>query len=192
MYRKLAVLSVTACLCGCMRQGAYRRPVPPVPNAWPASVASQNGVPAAPDAQSVKWQDFFRDAQLRSVIDLALANNRDLRLAALNAERVQALYRIQLAEQLPSVNWASTRDLSRLPERMSPTGQSEIVEQHVNLGAVSWELDFFGRIRSLKSQALEQYLATVQARSATQIALIEAVANSYLVLAADRDNLRRS
>ena len=98
MYRKLAVLSLTACLCGCMRQGVYRRPVPPVPNAWPAGAASQNSVPGAPDAASVKWQEFFRDAQLRSVIDLALANNRDLRLAALNAERVQALYRIQRAE----------------------------------------------------------------------------------------------
>lgn len=190
MYRKLLLLGLAACLCGCMRQGAYRRPTPPVPNAWPENPASQADGAAAPETASVKWQEFFKDRRLRSVIELALANNRDLRVAGLNVERVQALYRIQRAGQFPSVNLAGTRDFSRLPRRMSPTGQAEIVEQDVNLGSVSWELDFFGRVRSLKSQALEQYLATMEARSAGQISLVAAVASSYLALAADRDNLR--
>ena len=97
---------------------------------------------------------------------------------------------LQRAGQFPAVNASGTRDFYRLPKKMSTTGESQTVEQHVNLGSVSWELDFFGRIRSLKSQALEQYLATQQARSATQIALVAAVANSYLALAADRENLR--
>ncbi len=190
MYRKLLLLGMTACLCGCMRPGAYHRPAPPVPSAWPDSSAGRNGDPDAPEAAAVKWQEFFTDRGLQSVIELALTNNRDLRMAALNVEKVHALYRIQRSQQYPSVNFVGSGDLSRLPERMSPTGEAQTVEQHVNLGSASWELDLFGRIRSLKSEALEQYLATEQARSASQIALVAAVANSYLALAADRDNLR--
>jgi multidrug efflux system outer membrane protein len=167
-----------------MRPGAYHRPAPPVPNAWPATASD------APLAADLKWQEYFTDRRLQSVIELALANNRDLRIAALNVDKLQALYRIQRAGQFPAVNASGTRDFYRLPKKMSTTGESQTVEQHVNLGSVSWELDFFGRIRSLKSQALEQYLATQQARSATQIALVAAVANSYLALAADRENLR--
>jgi multidrug efflux system outer membrane protein len=164
--------------------------VPPVPNAWPASAAAQAGGPDASDAASMKWREFFTDRGLQAVIELALDNNRDLRVAALNVEKVQAMYRIQRAQQYPGVNVSATRDFYRVPGKMSPTGEAQTVEQHVNLGSVSWELDFFGRVRSLKSQALEQYFATEQARSASQISLVAAVANSYLALAADRDNLR--
>ena len=123
-----------------------------------------------------------------------MANNRDLRTAALNVEKVQAQYRIQRAEQFPTVSASVTGDLYRLPS-MDCIGFSipqavTVQEYTVNLGTASWELDLFGRIRSLKSAALERYLATEQTRSATQIALVAAVANSYLALAADRDNLR--
>lgn len=193
MYRKLIVLGMAACLCGCLHPGAYHRPVPPVPSAWPDSAASPAGGPDAPEAASVKWQDFFTDHGLQSVIERALANNRDLRMAALNIARAQALYRIQRAEQYPSVNASASGEIYRLPEKMSVTGRAQRVQQYgVNLGAASWELDLFGRVRSLKSQALEQYLGTEQARSAMQIALVAAVANSYLTLGADRDNLRLS
>jgi multidrug efflux system outer membrane protein len=141
----------------------------------------------------VKWQEFFTDSRLQSVIELALTNNRDLRMAALNIERVQAMYRIQSAQQFPTVNAGGEGQVYRLPEKMSTTGQAQRVGQiTVGLTNASWELDLFGRVRSLKSQALEQYLATEQARSATQIALVAAIANSYLALAADRDNLRLS
>ncbi len=186
MYRKLLLLGLTACLCGCMRREAYKRPAPPVPDAWAESAAG----PDAPEAARMKWQEFFTDQGLQSVIELALANNRDLRMAALNVERVHALYRIQRAQQYPSVNFSGSGEIYRLPEKMSPSGEADTVQQQVNLGSATWELDLFGRVRSLKSQALEQYLATQQARSATQIALVAAVANSYLALAADRDNLR--
>jgi multidrug efflux system outer membrane protein len=191
MYRKLLLLGMTVVLSGCMRQGAYTRPAPPVPNTWPDSAATPAGAPEAPAAAGVKWQEFFLDNRLQSVIELALGNNRDLRVAALNIEKVQALYRIQRAEQFPTVNASAAADVYRLPEKMSTTGQAQRVEQYnVSLGAAAWELDLFGRIRSLKAGVLEQYLATEQARSATQIALVAAVANSYLALAADQDNLR--
>jgi multidrug efflux system outer membrane protein len=173
-----------------MRPPAYQRPVPPAPKAWPESAAAEANAPGAAEAANVKWQEFFTDRGLQSVIELALANNRDLRVAALNVEKVQALYRIRRAEQLPNVNFSGGGEIYRLPKQMSVTGESEIMEQQVNVGSATWELDLFGRVRSLKEAALQQYLATEQARSATQIALVGAVANSYLALAADRDNLR--
>jgi multidrug efflux system outer membrane protein len=145
----------------------------------------------APAATDVTWQEFFTDQRLQSVIELALANNRDLRVSTLNIEKVQALYRIQRAEQYPTVAASAGANAYRVPANLSSNNKPETVSQYtVELGAASWELDLFGRIRSLKSRALEQYLATEQARSATQISLVAAVASSYLALAADRENLR--
>jgi len=197
MIRKLLLLiGMTLCLCGCPRSQKYHRPGLPVPTAWPESSTSQAGAPEAPAAAAMKWQEFFTDQRLQSVIELALANNRDLRTAALNVEKLQAQYRIQRAEQFPTVSASATGDLYRLPN-MELDGftipQAVTVQQYtVNLGAASWELDLFGRVRSLKSAALERFLATEQARSATQITLVAAVANSYLTLAADRENLHLS
>jgi multidrug efflux system outer membrane protein len=132
-------------------------------------------------AADTPWREFFRDERLRSLIALALANSRDLRMAALNVERVQAWYRIQRAEQFPSVNASAAADLYRLPKSMTVAGftvpQAVTVEQYtVNPAGVSWELDLFGRVRSLKSAALERFLATEQSRAATQISLVAAVA----------------
>lgn len=195
MNRILLVLVMAASISGCLRAPKYENPALPVPPAWPASAATQSSGPAAPEAGALKWNEFFTDRKLQSVIEMALANNRDLRMAALNVEKVQALYRIRRAEQFPTVSVSASGDIYRLPESVAFSGltadKALILQQYnVNLGAASWELDLFGRIRSLKSAALEQYLATEQAHSATQIALVGAVANSYLAWAADRENLR--
>jgi multidrug efflux system outer membrane protein len=178
-------------LCGCPRPSQYVRPALPVPSAWPESSTGPAAAPGTPAAADVKWQDFFIDQRLQSVIELALANNRDLRVATLNIEKVQALYRIQRAEQYPTIVASASADGYRVPRNLSSNDQAKTVAQYtVGLGMASWELDLFGRIRSLKSRALEQYLATEQARFAAQISLVAAVANSYLALAADRENLR--
>ena len=104
------------------------------------------------------------------MIEQALANNRDLRVATLNIDKVRALYQIQSAELYPTITASASADVYRIPENLSGKGHPQTVSVYtVGLGTVSWELDFFGRIRSLKSRALEQYLATEQARSATQI-----------------------
>jgi len=155
----------------------------------------QAAASSAPQAADVKWREFFTDKRLQSVIELALANNRDLRMAALNVDKVQGLYRIQRAQQFPNVNASFSADDYRFPKTTKIAGFSVpnavTVEQYnANLGIASWELDLFGRVRSLKRQALEQYLATEQARSAAQISLVAAVANTYLTFAADRENLR--
>lgn len=189
MKRLFLVLGLAASLTGCV-QPKYKRPAMPVPPSWPESASSQTSAPDAPQAAELKWQDFFTEKKLQSVIKLALDNNRDLRIAALNVQRVQAQYRIQRAQQYPTVNAGADGQIYRLPEKMSPTGHAYNVEQY-NVGlTTAWELDLFGRIRSLKASALEQYLAADQTRSAAQISLVAAIANTYLTLAADRENVR--
>jgi multidrug efflux system outer membrane protein len=136
------------------------------------------------------WQDFFTDEKLQRVIAAALTNNRDLRVAALNVELARAEYGIQRAELLPTVNATGDRIDERLPALLSPIGKTEDYRQYdANHGVASWEIDFFGRIRSLKDQALAEYLATEQARRSAQILLVSSVANAYLALAADRESL---
>ncbi len=189
MMNRILILTVglALLLCGCPKRQAYEQPAPPVPAAWPepAAGAAVTGTDA-PAAAELGWREFFTDPKLQSVIGRALEHNRDLRIAALNVDKVQALYRIQRAAQYPTVSAAAAIDAYRVPKNLSGADESEIVAQYtLSLGATAWEIDFFGRIRSLKEQALEQYLATEQARSATQISLVAAVAASYLRLAAD-------
>ncbi len=191
MRRTILLLVMSIFLYGCPRSSQYARPGMPVPPAWPESSAAKAAAPGAPAAFEVKWQDFFADQQLQSVIALALANNRDLRVATLNIEKVQSLYRIQRAQQYPTVVASAGGDAYRVPRTVSNAADNEtVVQVRVGLGVAAWELDLFGRIRSLKTAALEQYLATEQARAATQISLVAAVANTYLELAADRENLK--
>jgi multidrug efflux system outer membrane protein len=189
MRRTFLLILFVALLAGCSLAPTYTRPEAPVPAAWPASSGQQAEKPKEA-AADVPWKDFFVDERLRQVIGLALSNNRDLRVAVLNVERTQALYRIQRAELLPSVNAGGTFSKERVPGILSQSGQPATVELYnVNLGVSAWEIDLFGRIRNLKDAALEQYLATEQARASAQIALVAAVANTYLALAADRENL---
>ena len=181
------ILALGMLLCsGCTLAPKYTRPALPVPEAWPGGAAK----PESPLAADTLWRDFFTDPGLRSVIELALASNRDLQIAALNVEKAQALYRIQRSELYPGVGVMASGDKYRLPEKMSSDGRASIKEQYsVNVGILSWELDFFGRLRSLKQQALNQYLATEQARAAAQTSLVAAVAQSYLLHAMDSENL---
>jgi multidrug efflux system outer membrane protein len=174
---------------GCTMAPKYARPAAPVPAAWPAgpAYATQLAIlnPLPPD-----WQDFFTDANLRQLISLALTNNRDLRIAALNVERARAYYGIARADLFPIVNANANGSKARVPADLSSTGSRHTVEAYgVNLGVASWEIDFFGRIRSLKDRALQEYLATEQARRSAQILLVSSVAQAYLALAADREDL---
>lgn len=191
MWRKaIPVLILSLFLLACPKKQAYDRPAPPIPATWPEQAAAGAVSPERPLAIDTGWRDFFGDSRLNSIVELALTHNRDLRLAALNVEKVQALYRIQRAEEYPTVTASAEADLYRTPKNMSTDGKAETISQYsISLGAAAWELDLFGRIRGLKQQALEQYLATKEIRSATQVSLVAAIASSYLVLAADREQL---
>ena len=188
----LAVIAISGCTTMAPK---YTRPEAPMPAHWPMGMAyiyTENAADeSTPLASTLSWRDFITDDHLQKVIETALNNNRDLRLAALNVERARALYGISRAELLPSVNAAGIWDKEHIPADLSTTGSAVTSEQYgVNLGITSWEIDFFGRIRSLKDQALEEYLATEDARRSAQIMLVSAVAQAYLALAADRENLK--
>jgi multidrug efflux system outer membrane protein len=180
-------------LAGCASMAPdYSRPEAPVPHDWPSGAAYENNGEQAEKAPvaELPWREFFADEKLRTLIGLSLENNRDLRVAALNIERAQAQYRIQRAELFPFVNATGSGSVQRQPAVLSPTRKAGTVEQYsVGLGFTSYELDFFGRVRSLRGQALEEYFASEEARRSAQITLISEVARSYLTLAADRERL---
>jgi len=184
-----ALLVGVVFVAGCTMAPKYTRPAAPIPIAWPtgpayfAQLATTN--PPLPD-----WQEFFTAEELQQVIGMALTNNRDLRRAPLNVERARALYGIQRAELFPIINANGTGSEARVPADLSSSGSRQTVKRYdANLGVAAWEIDFFGRIRSLKDSALEAYLGTEQARRSAQILLISSVAQSYLALAADREAL---
>jgi multidrug efflux system outer membrane protein len=173
----------------------YARPAAPVPAQWPSGPAYQtnatnistNGLSTVPD---LNWRVFFTDEKLKAIIAQALANNRDLRAAALNVEKARAQYGIRRSELLPVVNGTATAGKERIAKDFSGTGKPETLGTYsASLGAASWELDFFGRIRSLTEESLQQYFATEQARRNAQIVLISSVAQAYLALVADRESL---
>ncbi|MBA4396695.1 MAG: multidrug transporter [Syntrophus sp. (in: bacteria)] len=192
-YLFFLLIGIAFGLSGCTLAPKYTRPAAPVPADWPKGTVYQETRTATGNrsGSEVKWQEFFTDEKLQKIITMALKNNRDLRLAVLNVERARALYGIQRAELLPVVNAAGVMSRQRVPADLSTSGKATTVQQYgVNLGISSWEIDFFGRVRSLKDRALEEYLATEQAGRSAQILLVSAVANAYLALAADRENLK--
>jgi len=187
----LAVIGLA--LSGCSLAPEYTRPQAPVPGQWPQGKAYKDArsTPAPKPVAELKWEDFFTDQQLRQIIKMALANNRDLRLAALNVERARAIYGIRRAELLPAVDLGGEYARQRTADDLTEPGYSRTNDKYsVSLGVASWEIDFFGRIRSLKDQALQEYLATEQARRSAQIALVAELARVYLTLAADRESLK--
>ena len=174
-------------LAGCSLIPTYERPAAPVPASYPGA---QPAATSRSPASTLAWQDYFTDPRLAKLIETALANNRDLRVAVLNIEQARAQFQIQRAAQFPAV------DLSASGSRSSPNalqslglGGSVSSSYAVNLGITAWELDFFGRVASLKEQALAQFLATEESRKATQISLISAVASGWLTLIADDELL---
>jgi NodT family efflux transporter outer membrane factor (OMF) lipoprotein len=181
MSRRAAAITALAmaALTGCSMIPAYHRPEAPVPANWLYDAATQ-GTPAA----ALDWQDFFSQQQLRDLIATALRNNRDLRVAILNIEQARAQYDIRRADQYPSVGAAVSA--TRSP---SPVNRKETTLYTAGLALSSWEIDFFGRIRSLSEAALAQYLATEEGRKAAQISLVSSVANAWLSLVADRELL---
>lgn len=181
-----ALLALSACTLA----PGYSRPEAPVPSSWPEGPAYQTPAATGQAAIDLPWQEFFADPQLRQVIALALENNRDLRVAVLNIERSRALYQVRRADLLPQIDAVGTGSGQRLPADLSGTGEAATVHQyHADLAVSAYELDLFGRVRSLKDQALESYLATAEAQRSARLSLIGEVASAWLTLAADRERL---
>ncbi|MBX3654096.1 MAG: efflux transporter outer membrane subunit [Ramlibacter sp.] len=167
-------------LSACSMIPAYQRPDAPVASAWPGGAEATPAVVAAAD---IEWQSYFSDPALQRLIALALQGNRDLRVAALNIEQARAQYQIRGADRYPTLNLAATGS-------RTPTTNGGIASTYsAGLSVSAWEIDFFGRLASLKESAQAQYLATEEGRKGVQIALVAAVAGSYLNLLADDELL---
>jgi multidrug efflux system outer membrane protein len=189
MPKKLipTALAAAMLLAGCSLIPTYERPAAPVPTTFPGDPAQPGGQAAA----ALPWQDFFTDPRLAGLIETALANNRDLRVSVLNIEQARAQFQIERSALFPALGLTGSGSRSSPnPYAAFDSSLGSVSSQYsVNLGITAWELDFFGRIRSLKDQALAQYLATDETRKAAQISLIAAVATGWLTLIADDELL---
>lgn len=173
---RLLTVSAAVLLAGCSMIPTYERPAPPVATQWPQGLATQADTASA--AADIAWQDFVGDARLRELIALSLQNNRDLRVAMLAIEQARAQYQIRRADQLPTISAGVSG--ARQPKA---DGSGDSANAYTaGLTLASWEIDFFGRVASLKEAALAQFFATQEARNAVQTSLVASVANAWLSL----------
>ena len=202
-FRQTALSAcVAVALAGCSLAPDYKRPDPPVSGLWPdqpkvqyggyakpttlgtqpsTGVMPQDGTPAA----DLGWRDFFRDPRLQSLIELALVNNRDLRVAVQRVEEARAQYGIQRGAQWPSIGAGIQGQRQHLPENMRMPGAGSISSSYqAGIGLTTFEIDLFGRLRNLSEAAYQQYLSTEQAQKSVHITLVGAVAQSYFNLRA--------
>jgi len=164
------MLTAALLTAGCTMMPQYERPAAPVAGSYVATTGTN-----APSAASLGWSEVFTDERLRKLVELALTNNLDLRVAVLNVEQSRAQYRITRSASLPTVNGSASYTRSH--------ADGVTAEQwNASLGTVAYEVDFWGRVRSLNRQALEKYFATDAARRSAQVTLVAAVATEYFTL----------
>jgi outer membrane protein, multidrug efflux system len=220
--RAASILSLltTTILCGCSLIPDFERPVSPVASSFPDGAAYRGGPKDHADAagtpavtaDALGWRNFFGDPALRRLIDIALHNNRDLRVAVLNIESAQAQYRIQYADLFPHIDLTGAGQFEQIPGSTAvafsgapgtasgSTTASSVVStgsQAINfrnftagVGFTNYELDLFGRVRSLSKQAFEQYLGETETRRSAQISIVAEVAGGYFSVVADRALVR--
>ncbi len=178
---QLAIFSLGLLVGGCTLAPKYKRPVAPVPAAWSsAATAAAAHTPVHGTDEAPGWRDFFGDPRLQRLIELALTNNRDLRIAALRVEQTRAQFRIQRSELFPGVQGEGSLNRQKFSGAATTFNGGNIITTYSLSVGASYELDLFGRVRSLKQAALDRYLATEEARKSAQMALVSEVASEYL------------
>ncbi|WP_315809833.1 efflux transporter outer membrane subunit [Pseudomonas sp. C9-3] len=176
LHKPACTLLLALSLAGCSMAPTYERPEAPVAPSW-NSPAAKTGQAAS----NLDWQTFIVDSELRNLVGVALDNNRSLRQTLLDIEQARAQYRIQRADRVPGLNAAANGNRQRLPGDLSNTGSSAVSSSYqVGLALPEYELDLFGRVKSLTDAALEQYLSTEAAARSARIALIAEVSQAYL------------
>lgn len=199
LKHSLMAAAVALFAAGCTMAPKYERPAAPVDQTFPtggiydrqpdaASSAVAGGSAQAKPAVDIGWRDFFVDARLQQIVAIALKNNRDLRVSMLNVAAARSQYQITRAELLPTIDAVGSQTKQRTPKDLSFFNQTISNQYSVGVNA-SWEIDFFGRIQSLKDQALEQYFALAETRKAAEISLVSQVADQYLTMLSDDDQL---
>ena len=188
MLRNLTLILIASTAVGaCTMAPDYKRPTLPVAQTWSTPTAEPTGSVTAAD---LDWRQVLADPRLQGVVDLALKQNRDLRVAVLNIEKARAQYGIQRSALFPAVNGVLGEQRSRTPASTSQTGAAFDTEVYsATIGFTAYELDIFGRVRSLKDAALQSYLATSETSRSVRTSLIAETANAWLTLAADQDRL---
>lgn len=182
-----AILMASTALSACASMAPdYERAALPIASSWPDGAAAGQTESAA----DLAWQEVYQDPRLQSVIQMALDQNRDLRVAVLNIEKARAQYRVQRASSWPGVDAGVSGTKSRTPAEVAGTPSAVESESYsASLGVTAYELDLFGRVRSLNQVALQSYLSTAETRRAVQISLIAETATAWATLAADQDLL---
>nr|WP_321401052.1 efflux transporter outer membrane subunit [uncultured Desulfobacter sp.] len=186
-----AVAGLMLFTAGCSFIPEYSQPEMPVADAWPDKGLSADAG-SGQAAADIEYQDYFTSRTLQQIIALALENNRDMRVALLNIEQARAAYRIKKADELPVIAGSTGVSRQGIAEDNSSTGKAYTTDTTMTagLGITAYELDLFGRVRSLSQSALESYLATQEAASSTRIALVAQTADAYVTLLAQRKLLQ--
>jgi multidrug efflux system outer membrane protein len=188
--RRAAILAWA--LAGCTLAPAYHRPALPTPSTWPQGPSYGAAQPAARDAADIGWREFFADPKLIAVIEQALANNRDLRIAIANIQSTRGAYQAQRALLFPEISADLSGAKSRQPAAAlvaGARGHVSTTTYRADLAATAYEADLFGAERSLTKAAHERFLASAEGRRAFQISLVSEVASDYVTLAADRETI---
>lgn len=188
MFRNLTlILLASTAVSACTMAPDYKRPTLPVAQTWSTPTAEPTGSVTAAD---LDWRQVLVDPRLQGVVDLALKQNRDLRVAVLNIEKARAQYGIQHANLFPAINGVLSEQRSHTPAATSQTGAALEVEAYTaTIGFTAYELDLFGRVRSLNAQALQAFLSQQETARSVRVSLIAETANAWLTLAADQERL---
>jgi multidrug efflux system outer membrane protein len=191
MRRVLSAGLGALALAGCTLEPHYVRPAPAVPSTWPSGPAYATSQPSPP-LPALSFRDVFRDPRLQGLIDQALANNQNLRATLANVEIARAEYRLQRADLFPQVSADATASQSHARSTVggtTPVGEARTTKDYAANLSASFEIDLFGRLRSLTHEAFDQYLATAAGAQAARITLVGEVADAWLTLASDRSLL---
>lgn len=184
----LALPALAMLLSACTLAPSYQQPQPQLESRFPGGAAQLSG---GLNAAQLGWEEYFADPRLKALITVALRNNRDLKIAALNVDAVRAQYAISRAAMLPGLGVNANSSRARVAEDLSPTRNSMITQSYsVGLGVTSFELDLFGRVRSLSDAALNNYFAQMQNRDAARLSLVAAVAKIYFAERMAQENMR--
>ena len=195
MFRSLTlILLASTAVSACTLAPKYERPALPVAQTWSTPTAEPTGSVTAAD---LDWRQVLVDQRLQGVVDLALNQNRDLRVAVLNIEKARAQYGVQRSALFPAINGTLSEQRSHTPASASQFGQipgasGGAIDTDIfsaSIGFTAYELDLFGRIRSLNAQALQSFFATQETSRSVRISLIAETANAWLTLAADQERL---
>lgn len=180
LHGNALAVALAIVLGGCSLAPTYVRPAAPVPDTWVDAGLQAEGV--AMWTADLPWQDFVQAPELKALVTKALAENRDLRQALLRVEAVRAQYRIQRADRLPGLEATGSGSNQRQPGSMTESGQSELTRGvQAGIGLTAFEIDLFGRLRSLSEAAMQEYLSAGQATRAAQISLVAEVSRAYVM-----------